>query len=56
MTETSPRLVISTKAQRSGEISRLAGTKNIGAGDLSTLSINSLRGFAIHTGMQLRSR
>ena len=39
--KTPPALVISTKAHRSGKISLLDGTQNIGAGDLSTLSINS---------------
>ena len=41
MTKTAtPALVISTKAERSGEISLPDVTQNIGAGDLSTLSHN----------------
>ena len=51
-----PALIISTKAERSGEISLPDVTQNIGAGDLSTLSFNSPRGFMSHTGMFPRSR
>ena len=40
ITEMSPRLVISTVVERSGEISLPHGTQNIGAGDLSALSHN----------------
>lgn len=35
-----PALIISTKVERSGEISLPDVTQNIGAGDLSTLSHN----------------
>lgn len=57
MTKTAaPALVISTAAERSGEILLPHGTQNIGAGDLSTLSFNSPRGFMSHTGTFPRSR
>ena len=48
--------VISTVAERSGEISPSNGTGGITAGDLSTQSFMGARVFTIHTDMQLRSR
>lgn len=36
-----PLLPLLTRKEGSGEISRPAGTENIGAGDLGALSINS---------------
>ena len=57
MTKTAaPALVISTAAERSGEISRPYGTVGMAAGDLGALSFYSPRGFMSHTGMFPRSR
>ena len=48
--------VISTEAERSGEISPSDGTGGITAGDLSTQRFMSARAFTIHIGAQPRSR
>ena len=49
-------LVISTEAERSGEISPSDGTGSITAGDLSTQRIIGAVPVCPHTGMRLRSR
>ena len=49
-------IVISTVAERSGEISPSNGTGGITAGDLSTQRFMSAMAFTIHIGAQLRSR
>ena len=55
--KTMPRTtVISTEAKRSGEISRLYGTRLRVAGDLSTLRFIRAQSFCPHTGAFLRSR
>ena len=49
-------IVISTVAERSGEISPSNGMGDITAGDLSTQSFMGARVFTIHIDTQLRSR
>ncbi len=53
---TNPIPVISTEAERSGEISSSDGTGGITARDLQAQSFMSARVFTIHIGAQPRSR